>query len=77
MATNEEMKSMLNKMENVLEQAIELKEENRQLKIENIKLKESTEGLDRDMNDFRRKLELFSPSAKEGEGELNESSSRK
>lgn len=59
MVNNTELKNILAKMENVLEQAIELKEENRELKIKLAKYEEEDEDLDKDLRDFRFKLEKY------------------
>jgi len=59
MASNQEVKEMLVKMENVLEQAIALKERNKELEIKLAIYEDADNELDQDLNDFRNKLEYF------------------
>ena len=59
MATIEQMKDMLKRAENVLEQAVELKEENLQLKVKLAKYEDNDNELEQNMRDFKLKVELF------------------
>lgn len=59
MVDNIELKKILDKMENVLEQAIELKDENRELKIKLAKYEDEDEELDQNLKDFQFKLEKY------------------
>jgi len=54
-----QIKEMLKKAEAVVEQAIELKEENKELKRQIAILTEKDEELDKDMSDFKDKLDYF------------------
>ena len=59
MQNNKEIKELIVEMQSVLNVAVELTEENRELKIKLAKFEEPDETLEKNLSDFRNKLQYF------------------